>query len=113
MEWKDIIPAIVAFLTAFLFPFIFARRKKDVLKKKKDFSQNLSMLGIQFQQIDKKDERISFLKKTSWGKKVEDIFLIKKHNIDYIFISIEKSQYGVNYFLEFIVKTLFNRRYNS
>jgi lipopolysaccharide export LptBFGC system permease protein LptF len=110
MEWSKVLPAIIAILTAFLLPIIFSKRKKEGSKKKKDYSLNLDELGIKFEKIEKEDERISFVKKLSLGQKAEGIFALKKKNIDYIFIISITSQYGTNYFLEFIIKNTFNLR---
>jgi hypothetical protein len=113
MEWSQIIPAILAFLTAFLIPFIFSKRKKESTKRIKNYSHDLRETGIDFERIDRDDERIHFIKKLSWGQKAEGIFKLKKRNIDYIFLISVNSQYGVNYFLEYIVKNTFNLRDKS
>jgi len=110
MEWEKIIPAIIAILTAFILPIIFSKRKKEGSKKKKDYSLNLDELGIKFEKIEKDDERISFVKKLSLGQKAEGIFALKGKKIDYIFIISVTSQYGTNYYLEFVVKNTFNLR---
>jgi len=113
MKWSQILPAVVAFLTAFLLPFIFSKRKKDHEKKIKNYSQNLRDVGIDFETIGKDDPRVHFIKKLSWGHKAEGIFALKGKNIDYIFLISVTSQYGVNYFLEYIVLTTFTPRDES
>jgi len=110
MEWSKVLPAIIAILTAFILPIIFSKRKKEGSKKKKDYSLNLDELGIKFDKIGKDDEKISFVKKLSLGQKAEGIFALKGKKIDYIFIISVTSQYGTNYFLEFIIKNTFNLR---
>jgi hypothetical protein len=113
MEWSNIIPALIAFLTAFLLPFIFSKRKKESTKKIKNYSQDLSKIGIDFEKIEKDDERIQFVKKLSFGQKAEGIFKLPNRNIDYIFLISVTTQYGVNYFLEYIVRNAFNLRDES
>jgi hypothetical protein len=113
MKWSNIIPAVIAFLTAFLLPFIFSKRNKESAKKIKSYSQNLRGTGIDFEKIEKADERIHFIKKLPWGQKAEGIFRLKKRNIDYIFLMSQTSQYGVNYFLEYTVRNTFNLRDES
>ena len=110
MEWGKLIPAIIAIVTAFVLPIIFSKKNKEGAKKKKDYSINLDEFGIKFEKIEKDDERISFVKKLSWGQKAEGIFAVKGKNIDYIFLISIASQYGTNYSLEFIVKNKFNLR---
>lgn len=113
MEWSSVIPAVIAFLTAFLLPFIFSKRKKESAKKIKNYSQDLGKIGIDFEEIEKDDEEIHFVRKLSWGQKAEGIFKLKKRNIDYIFLISVTSQYGVNYFLEYVIKNTFNLRDES
>jgi len=113
MEWSNIIPALIAFLTAFLLPFIFSKRKKESTKKIKNYSQDLSKIGIDFEKIEKDDERIQFVKKLSFGQKAEGIFKLPNRNIDYIFLISVTTQYGVNYFSEYIVRNAFNLRDES
>ena len=110
MEWGKLIPAVIAIVTAFILPIIFSKKNKEGAKKKKDYSINLDEFGIKFEKIEKDDERISFVKKLSWGQKAEGIFAVKGKNIDYIFLISIASQYGTNYSLEFIVKNKFNLR---
>ncbi len=110
MKWSNILAAVIAFITAFLLPIIFAKLKKESGNKVKNYSQKLREIGIDFEEIKKGDERIDFIKQMSWGQKAEGIVALEKRNIDYLFLISVNSQYGVNYFLEFIVKNTFNLR---
>jgi hypothetical protein len=110
MEWSKVLPAVIAFLAAFLLPFIFSKRSKESQKKINSYSQVLHGVGIEFEKIEKGDERIEFIKKLSWGQKAEGIFKIKNKNIDFIFLISETSQYGVNYSLDYIVRNSFDVR---
>ncbi len=76
MEWSQILPAVAAFLTAFLLPFIFSKRKKDHEKRIKNYSQNLRDGGIDFEVIGKDDPRVHFIKKLSWGQQKQKAFLL-------------------------------------
>jgi len=113
MEWSQILPALLAFLTAFLLPFIFSKRKKQSTEKIKNYSQDLRTMGIDFEKIEEKDEQIQFVKNFPWGQKAEGIFKLKNRNIDYILLMSAASQYGVNYFMEYLVKNTFNLRDES
>lgn len=110
MDWSNILPAIIAIITAIVFPFILKKRKKEGPKKRKDYAQSLDELGLKFEKIDKGDDRVSFIKKQSFSQKAEGIFALKEKNIDFLFIMSVTSQYGINYFIEFIVKNTFNLR---
>jgi hypothetical protein len=110
MEWSKVLPAAIAFLAAFLMPLIFSKRSKEGEKKKNNTSQNLLSLGIDFEKIEKGDERIEFVKKLSWGQKAEGIFKIENRNIDFIFLISESNQYGVNFSLDYIIQNSFNVR---
>ena len=110
MEWSKVLPAAIAFLAAFLVPLIYSKRSKEGEKKKNSYSQDLRGLGIDFEKIEKGDERIDFIKKLSLGQKAEGIFKIENRNIDYILLISESNQYGSNYSLDYIVRNSFNVR---
>lgn len=108
MEWGKIVPSIVAFLTAFLLPFFLSRRKKGGPKKLIKFRQHLLGIGIKFVELDKDSEQAKLGTKFSKGQKSEGAFALEDKNIDLIIITSVSSQYGVNYFIEYLVKSNFN-----
>jgi len=113
MKWDSIIPAILAFLTAFLLPFFLSKRKREGHKKLKEFRHHLLGIGVKFVELDKDSEHVEFRKKLSWGQKSEGIIALEDRNIDFICVISVASQYGVNYFIEYLVKCTFSVREGS
>ncbi|MCK4647278.1 MAG: hypothetical protein KAU46_13570, partial [Candidatus Aminicenantes bacterium] len=110
MDLEKILPAIIVFLTAFLLPFLLSKKKKKGDKKPKELSQSLLEIGVEFVVLDEDSEQVKFRRKPSLGFKSEGIFALKKSNIDFINVISASSQYGVNYFIEYLVKSTFGIR---
>jgi len=110
MDLEKILPAIIIFLTAFLLPFILSKKKKKGDKKPKDLSQSLLEIGVEFVELDEDSEQVKFRRKLSLGLKSVSIIALKKSNIDFINVISASSQYGVNYFIEYLVKSTFGLR---
>ncbi len=110
MDLEKILPAIIVFLTAFLIPFLLSKKKKKGDKKPKEFSQHFLEIGVEFVLVDEGSEQAKFRRKFSLGLKSEGIFALKKNNIDFINVISASSQYGVNYFIEYLVKSTFGIR---
>jgi hypothetical protein len=113
MEWGKIIPSIVAFLTAFLLPFFLSRRKKGGPKKLTEFRQHLQRIGIKFVELDKDSEQAKLGTKFSRSQKSVGAFVLEGRNIDLVIVTSVASQYGVNYFVEYLVKSNFELREGS
>jgi hypothetical protein len=110
MDLEKILPAIIIFLTAFLLPFLLSKKKKKGDKKPKDLSQSLLEIGVEFVELDEDSEQVKFRRKLSLGLKSVSIIALKKSNIDFINVISASSQYGVNYFIEYLVKSTFGLR---
>ena len=108
MEWGKIVPSIVAFLTAFLLPFFLSRRKKRSPKKLIEFRQHLLGIGIKFFELDRDNDQAKLGAKFSRGQKSDGAFALESRNIDLIIVTSVASQYGINYFIEYLVKCNFN-----
>ena len=113
MDLKNIIPVIIALVTAFLFPVFFAKRKKQRGKQYREFCDHLHGIGIKFVELDKDSEEVKLAKKLSRGQKPEGIIALENKNIDFIVVTSVASQYGVNYFIEYLIKTTFMVREGS
>jgi hypothetical protein len=110
MDLKKILPAIIVFLTAFLIPYLLSKRKKKEDKKHKEFSHLLLEIGVEFVELDEDSEQVKFRRKLSLGLKSVSIIALKKSNIDFINVISASSQYGVNFFIEYLVKSTFGLR---
>lgn len=105
MDWGDILPAVIAFLTAILLPLFFMKRKKGGQKKLKEFYQHLQGVGVNSFLLDKGCEQEKMEKRASRGERSEGVVGVEDRNIDFITIISVTSQYGVNYFLDYLVKS--------
>jgi len=110
MDWVKIATSILAFLTAFLLPFFLSKRKKRSPKKIQEFNEHLIGMGVKFDELDKKIEPKKLGIKISLGNKPEGLFALKEKNIDFILVTSVASQYGVNYFVEYLIKSNFDLR---
>ncbi len=110
MDLENIIPIIIAFVTAFLLPFFLSKRKKEGYKKFEEFSRHLLGIGVRFAKLNKESEQAKLGKKVSRAQKVEGVVALEERNIDLIIVASVASQYGVNYFIEYLVKSTFHLR---
>lgn len=113
MDLENIIPIVIAFVTAFLLPFFLSKRKKEGHKKYEEYRRHLLGIGVRFAELDKESEQARFGKKISRAQKVEGVVALEERNIDFIIVGSVASQYGVNYFIEYLVKSTFHLRERS
>jgi hypothetical protein len=113
MDLENIIPIIIAFVTAFLLPFFLSKRKKEGHKKFEEFRRHLLGIGVRFVELDKEGEEAKLGKKISKAQKAEGIVALEERNIDFIIVASVASQYGVNYFIEYLVTSTFSLREES
>jgi hypothetical protein len=113
MKLENIIPIIVAFVTAFLLPFFLSKRKKEGHKKFEEFHRHLLGIGVRFAALDRESDQAKLGKKVSRAQKVEGVVALEDRNIDFIIVASVASQYGVNYFIEYLVKSTFHLREES
>jgi len=113
MDIEKIIPVIIAFVTAFLLPFFLSKRKKEGHKKFEEFHRHLLGMGVRFAELDKESEQAKLGKKISRAQKAEGVIALEERNIDFIIVASVASQYGVNYFIEYLVKSAFHLREGS
>jgi hypothetical protein len=113
MDLENIIPIIIAFVTAFLLPFFLSKRKKEGHKKFEEFRRHLLGIGAKFSELDKESEQAKLGKKVSRAQKVEGVVALEERNIDFIIVASVASQYGINYFIEYLLKSTFHLREES
>lgn len=113
MDLGKIIPALLAILGAFLFPLFLSKRKREGSKKLKELRNHLLGIGVNFVELDKDSEQSKLGMKLSWGEKSEGVVALEDRNIDLIIVVSVASQYGVNYFIEYLIKGTFNVRAGS
>lgn len=102
MDWETFFP-IIFFLIAFGLPFIISRLRKGGQPKLDELVQHLQFMGVKASVIQEEEAQEWQLKR-SWGEKVEGVLAIEDRNFDALALVSQSSQYGSNYYLEFLVK---------
>jgi len=104
MEWSSILSIIMAILVAIGLPLALRSRKKAGPKKREELYQHLQEIGIEaaLRERGSDEEKIGLSR--SSGQKSEGIIELKDRNIDLVNVISVASQYGVHYFLDYLVK---------
>lgn len=102
----ELIPIIIAILTAVALPIALSLRKKGGRKKAEELYQHLLGIGLKVSPIENESEEKIGLPKTSWSDKSEGVIAVEGKKVDYIRIIGVSSQYGTNYYIEYLLKTL-------
>ncbi len=106
MEWANILAGIIAALVAAIgLPLALRRRKKAGPENVEQLLQHLQGLGVEASLVEKGAEQEKVGISRASGQRSEGVIKIEGKNIDYINVSSASSQYGVNYFLNYLVTT--------
>jgi len=103
MEWDDILPIVVAILAAIGLPLAFRSRKKGGQKKVEELCQHLQGIGIKASVLEKGASQDKVGGKTSWERKSVGAIKLADRNIDSVNVIGVATQYGVHYYLDFLV----------
>jgi hypothetical protein len=105
MDWESIISLIIALLVVIAFPLALRRRKKASAQKREELYQHLKEIGVKASLVEEGSDKEKIgLSRTS-GQKSEGIIALQDKNIESIHIISVASQYGTNYFLDYLVKS--------
>lgn len=105
MDWADYIPGVVTILALIIgIPLALQKRKKDTPRMMEQLLHHLLDIGIRASLVEDEEEKRRVGMKRSFSRRSEGIIRIEEQRINYININSVTSQYGVNYFLEFMVK---------
>jgi len=106
MEWANILTGLVAFLVlAIGLPLALRKRKKGGPQTVEQFLHHLQEIGIKASLAEKGVEEEKMGVSRSFMGRSESIIKIEGRNIDYINVTSVASQYGVNYFLDYLVRS--------
>lgn len=105
MDWESIISLIIALLVVIAFPLALRRRKKASAQKREELYQHLKEIGVKASLVEEGNEREKIGLSRASGQKSEGIIALQDKNIDSINIISAASQYGTNYFLDYLVKS--------
>ena len=105
MNWESLISIIVAIFVLAGLPLALLRRKKAGARKKEDLFQRLGEIGAKASLMEPGDAREKIGPSRASGQRSEGIIQLEGENIDSINIISTTSQQGVNYFLDYLVKS--------
>jgi len=106
MDWASVLGGIIAALVAAIgLPLALRKRKKAGPENVEQFLQHLQGMGVKASPLEKGVEEEKVGVSRASGQKSEKIIKIEGRNIDYINVISVASQYGVRYFLDYLVKT--------
>ena len=105
MEWGSIIGSLAALLAAVLLPLALKARKKGGPQKVEQLLQHLADIGVSASLLEKGvgEEKVGVSRAS--GQRSEGVIQIAGRNIDYINVVTITSQYGVRYFLDYLVRS--------
>ncbi len=103
MDWSNIFPILFALLLAVGLPLAFRSLKKGGQNKVDELYQHLQGIGVKASVLEKDDSQEKTKRKRSWGQRLVGTIKLTDYNIDSINVIGVASQYGVNYYLDFLV----------
>jgi len=105
MDWNDILPIIIGILAVIGLPLAFRSRKKGGPKKVEELCQHLLGIGVKASKQEEVAIQEKAGEKRSRREKPIGVIKLADKNIDSINVIGVASQYGVHYFLDFVVRS--------
>jgi hypothetical protein len=103
MEWETFFP-LIFFVIAFGLPFLFRLLRRGEEKKLDELFAHLQLTGVKGVVLEKEEIEEKWGHKRSWGEKMEGVIAVEERSIDAIALTSQSSQYGTNYYIEYLVK---------
>ena len=104
MDWGSILTIVLGMLAAIGLPLALRSRGKGGQKKVQELWQHLQGIGVKASMFEKGTGQEKLGQKRSWGQKSVGIIKLTDKNIDSISVVGVASQYGVNYYLDYLVR---------
>ena len=105
MNW-EILPGILIAVFAVIGSLIaFRKRGKAGHQKREELHQHLKGMGIQASLAERNNEKEGISISRASGRRSEGLITVENSNIDSINVISVSSQYGTNYFLDYLVKS--------
>jgi len=105
MDWSDFLPIIIGILAVIGLPLAFRSRKKGGPKKVEELCQHLQGIGVKASKQEEVAIQEKAGEKRSRREKPIGVIKLADKNIDSINVIGVASQYGVHYFLDFVVRS--------
>jgi len=103
VEWTDLLPLLVAIFAAIGIPVALWSLRKGGQSKVDEFHQHLAGIGVDATVLSKDSPQQGKGRKGSWAQKVVGIIKLADSKIDSVNVIGVASQYGVNYYLDYVV----------
>ena len=105
MDWVNIVTGLIAVLVfAVGLPLALRKRKKGGPQNVEQLLNHLQGIGVKVSLLEKGVEEGRVGVGHSWGRRSEGVLKIEGRKVDYINVSSVAGQYGVNYFLDYLVR---------
>jgi len=104
MEWGSAFSIIVGVLLFIGLPLALRKRKKVGPQKREEFCQHLRKIGVKAYLVQMRDDREKIGQTRFSGEKSMGIIELQDRNIDFINVTGVSSQYGTNYFINYLVR---------
>ena len=106
MDWSDSLPLLVVLLAVIGFPLALRSRKKGGPQKVEELRQHLHAIGVKPSGPEESAGQEEAGRKRSRVQKPLGVIKLRDRNIDSINVIGMASQYGVRYFLDFVVRSV-------
>lgn len=104
MEWADFIPIVLGVLAAVAaVPALLRLVRKSSQAKQDELQQHLAGMGLTVSGVEKDSDEDKAIPK-NWSEKSEGALTVAHRNVDAIAIRGVSSQYGTNYYLDYVVR---------
>jgi len=105
MDWSNVTGILMALLIAIGLPLALKKRKKAGPLRRQELYEHLQQIGVEVYLVKKGSAKEKIGLGRGSGQKSEGIMELGDKNIDSINVISVASQYGVHYFLDYLVKT--------
>ncbi len=105
MEFGTIIGIITAIALAIGLPLALRKRKKAGPQKREELYRHLQILAVKASLTERGSDKEQIGLSRFSGQRSEGVIELKNRNVDSINVISISSQYGVNYFIDYLVKS--------
>ena len=104
MEWSNILAGIITFLVLTIgLPLALRKRKKSGPQNVEQLLHHLLEIGVKASMAEKGVDEEKVGASRSFMRRSESVIKIEGRNVDYINVISVASQYGVHYFIDYLV----------
>jgi hypothetical protein len=105
VDWGSVAGSIGAILMAILIPLALRKRRKEAPRKPEEFLNHLLQLGVKASLLERgaAEEKVGAGRAS--GQRSEGVIRLEGKNVTFINVVSLTSQYGVQYFLNYLVKS--------